>query len=554
MKKYFKFLTVAAILAAGMIGCSSEAPVNKDEVTPPGTDPNNVGKETYATFRFESDGPATRATNLYPSATEVTTATSYRLTIYNAAVKEIDTVFPAGLPLPAAMTVKLQSGTKQIYVIQSALGTPPTAGSPISATNKGSGWHEGITDATTPAILNTTAFSLATAGGNVDNIQTLYDPQFVLSNRTDSTQFTLTAGISENDSKTPGNSNNINIRVRRALAKVQIGQATQSGPGAPAGKIITHDSTGVITTSPMPTYRMLNILNEVYPFQHVVSGQVITPYKNYVHVPPAVENHVARGTVVAPGASLFFPLADTIGIGTGGSGATDVVVGSTTAYYLTENTSVQKRTATFAAIKAQFVPTKNHYLTDTKYNSAGDGSFYDQVIATADATPGVTFYYLKRDITKPLYMDKGTIVAGSSATASLQLAQKIAFHLKFPGQSEKASLADYNDAAVTSANGGTPITNGILGITADYFSEYTNGICYYRLDMGEYHVDATGNVTGKYGLERNKHYSMTIDGYLTLGSNRVADLIGTGVLTGETFLTVVVEIVGWEPASGGGTI
>jgi hypothetical protein len=559
MKKYFKFLTVAAIIAAGMIGCSSEAPVDKDgddKLTPP----IEQKASTYATFRFV-DASATRATNLGGDASETPPSfATYRLLVFDgvgtAAPKEVDSVFNTS----GDMTVRLQSGDKQIFVIQNSLGTA----SNWSAGTAGTRWFLGVSSqsATAGALFppaNMSEFSVSSATStaplihpNIDNLSDLYNASaFILSNRSDSATFTLKPGITGPESQTPGNDNYVKLNLRRVIAKVFISQVPNSPltsvvPHGPS-ETITLDSAGIITTTTAPTYRMLNILTQVYPIQYFSGPSLQTPHMNDVF--PAYEAFVARGyrlastsipTVGAAGA--FFPLDDTVGIGTTATatgGDIPVVVSASptgTYYYVTENVALEMRMATFAAIKAQFTPTKNHYITSVAYNNTNN-TFTPAIGATNAATG--TFFYLKKLPASPNFtgVPVGTIVAGASA---LDVARKIVYHFMNPTAAEKGSYTT-GDASDTDV--------------AAYFSEYNNGYCYYRLDMGSYKIGYDGKPVGamSYGLIRNHSYHMSIDGFFRLGANRVADLIGPpgSKLKGETYLTVSVVVVPWEPVSSG---
>jgi hypothetical protein len=565
MKKYFKFFTVTAIIAAGMVGCSSESPVNTATEDDKPTIPPVAKKETHATFQFIANQPDTKATQVDPDGSEPTTVANYRLIIFDtwssAATREVDTVFPSTV---TNMTVKMTSGDKQIYVMQSVPGT-------YTAPSTYTGWQLNLRNLSTtasqlfpaansgptffnayPFTINGTETQTNLLSPNIVDFKNLLYNTFVYSNRSDSANFTLQSGVTDTESQTAGNPNNIKIRLRRAVAKLHISQTPNSPTGAPpagvtfpakgATETITLDSTGIIVQSTL-TYKILNILTVMYPFQYYVGGVLQTPFMSATGNPAVAgplqdyEPFVARGYMnptTDPGSTdPFFPLKDTIGIGTApGIGGDIAVVAASSpspvGYYIMENVAKEKRIATFGAVKAEFLPTKNKYMTSVAYNDAAKS--FNPTPGTTNITTPTTFYFLKS-----IPAGLGAGLAIGNVAMDLNVAKKITYHLLNPTVADKGAASNYSGDATDAQ-------------VAALFAKYTNGICYYRVDIGDYTIDAAAKATGSFGVNRNHAYKININGFLQLGANRVADLIGDPgtKLKGETYLTVTVELVPWE--------
>ncbi|MDR2389099.1 MAG: hypothetical protein LBD89_04855, partial [Tannerellaceae bacterium] len=137
MKRLFKFFAVAAIIAVGFTGCTSEEPVG-----PTGPDDNGTGAstkrgaETYATFKFVAEGATTKASDLGVDNTtnEGTIPFSkVRLTFFDAdGFLELDTVITS---FGNSATIKLTSGYKQLYVLANETSDLTTALNAVTSIN-----------------------------------------------------------------------------------------------------------------------------------------------------------------------------------------------------------------------------------------------------------------------------------------------------------------------------------------------------------------------------------------------------------------------------------
>jgi hypothetical protein len=502
MKRFFKFLTVAAILAAGFTGCSSETPVGSEDPTgvdPVGT-PGARGSETYATFKFVNEGAVTKASALGSdgSANEATTIANVRMTFFDSdGLLEFDTIIAGG----AAATIKLTSGYKQLYVLTNA---PADLNTAIDAVTSISNFNQIYS-------LDITAGTTA----DLDKIGEFFGPQ-VVSNRTDNAGITLAGNVTDTESQDASSPNNITINVQRSVAKVFI---SQSPVTPPTNKTITLDSAGVI--SPSPTYQLWNVLAAVKPYQEVSGTQVRSPYYDL----PAGSNwelYYARNTTPA------FNATTTIGY--------NPVPVADKSYYITENTPQipRKGNATYAAIKAVFTPTKNHYVESLNFSELNGGQFTG-VKGAADASTGVTFYVLDslQDLqTTAIGLANKTIFAGTNA---LNVARKAVYHLLNPTIPQLPTLGEYSSNSTVNAALSA-------AVWAKYIHVYDGGVAYYRLNIGS----KTGNTLVP-EVKRNKFYQMNIDNFKTLGSATIDELLGDEdeEITSETYLTVTITIDNW---------
>jgi hypothetical protein len=380
------------------------------------------------------------------------------------------------------------------------------------------------------------------------NIAELYPSsgELTASNSVDSTSVTLAGNVTPSQSQSTDASVNqgnfITVDLMRAVAKIKVTQTVPSGPAGYSGSgVITLDSTGIISQGAnAPTYTVLNVNQDVYPFQHTAGG-VITPHylapgmtTNY----PGNEQFYARGQIVSTtGLTAYQDNGlDTIGIGVGTSGTTPIAIvpasgSSIPYYYVTENVNNEKRYATFAAIKAQFVPIKGKYTSAVAYNETSHT--FAPTLGASDAAAG-TFYYLASIGSSPeTGLSVGAVVAGTDA-------QTVAWHIAYLLENPDVAYANV-PAYVSGATDD--------GLMAKYFKEYTNGICYYRLDIGV-GTNKVGANSIVWGAKRNTQYGLNIDSYKTLGSNRVGDLIGNPgeQLTSQTNMTVTMTMLPWFDA------
>jgi hypothetical protein len=515
MKRLFKFFTVAAIIAVGFTGCSSETPVEGPDG--PGNGPGGTGTargaETYATFKFVTEGATTKASALGTDVAASETTLPFdklRLTIYDAdGIRELDTL----VTTPGNnITLKLTSGYKQLYILSNE-----TAGlTPLLSSQTISSSFNGIYS------LDGTANTVA----DLDYIGDLYNPQIV-SNTTLATDagITLAGNITEADALT-GSQNNISMIVQRSVAKVFISQTP--APTNP-GKVITNDSMVIIsnsTNSPKtPTFQLWNVLAYHKPYQDVSGTQILSPYYDA----PAGYNWES---IYARNISPAFTDATAVTI------AANPTPGDGEAYYITENVPQVPRigNSTYAAIKAIATPTRLHYISGLNFSELNGGQFTGTK-ANSDAPTGGTFYVLNPQniTTTAVGLTGKQVFAGTDA---LSLARKALYHLLNPTVAQ-LSLNTYNDASIVSA---------LAGDWDTYVDTYTNGVVYYRLNIGS----KVGS-TLKPEVLRNKFYKMNIDSYKTVGAATVGELLDNPdeEITSETYLNVTITITGWEDVSNG---
>ncbi|MDR1258216.1 MAG: fimbria major subunit [Tannerellaceae bacterium] len=519
MKRLFKFFTVAAIIAVGFTGCSSETPIEGgSEGSGSGTDGKTArGSETYATFRFVADGATTKASALGTDIVANETSLpfdSLRLTIYDAdGIKELDTL----VKTPGNnITLKLTSGYKQLYILSNETTRLKSVLSAPSISSSFNGIYS----------LDGTANSVA----DLDYIGDLYNPQIV-SNTTLATDagITLAGNITEADAIS-GNQNNIPMIVQRSVAKVFISQ-TPAIPIAEGGtgKVITQDSMVIIsnsTNSPKtPTFQLWNVLAYHKPYQDVSGTQVLSPYYD---APAGYtwESIYARNITPA------FTDATAVTI------AENPVPAIGAAYYITENVPQIPRigNSTYAAIKAIATPTRLHYISGLSFSEL-NGGLFTGTKATSDAPTAQTFYVLNPQglSTTAVGLTGKQVFAGTDALA---LARKALYHLLNPTVAQlPGGLVAYNDASITTA----------LGANWDlYVDTYTDGVVYYRLNIGS----KVGS-TLKPEVLRNKFYKMNIESYKTVGAATVGELLDNPdeEITSETYLNVTITITGWEDVS-----
>jgi hypothetical protein len=541
MKRLFKFFAVAAIIAVGFTGCSSEEPVGPGDG--PGDGPvvdQPKGEDTFVSLQLTSEGKPITKSQVEPdnATNEVTTYSNLRITIFNDAdEKEVDEYYTT---VPSNLTFKVISGNKRIFVLANY---PDVWNTPISGLLKEADPENGITTLSewnkAYSLDNNASPTVASIDKTTELLASL-----TLSNVAPNAAVSLASGITADESQQTGNTNNVPIEIRRAVAKMFVSQTPDSKPAgstAPAGKTITKDSTGIITTTGtyVPTYRVMNVLAYLYPFQTKSGTTIVTPYAAELNAIADPLNNVAVDAIATPrfdrgGASV-------IGVGKTGTPAdlpiTIAVAPVTPAaggsYYITENVNSKERAATFAVIKAQFTPTANKHITGVTFNNTSGGKF-SPTIATTDAPAG-TFYLLKTlgANTTSTGVSANTVIAGVDAK---NVVKKIIYQLEHVTEAEKTLLTDYANL----------VTDAELDA---YVDTYTNGICYYRLNVGKEKVPVLGTIIPS--VERNTHYQLNIDSYTKLGAVSPADLLGTGNNVGETYLTISVSIRPWDIVTTG---
>jgi hypothetical protein len=531
MKKMFKLLMCAAIVAAGFTACSEEVtPI--DSNNPGGTDgPVVKGEQTNATFSFKLSGTAPSTKTVNPASFENTNVTEFRVLIFDAEdgdKLEIDTARTIANNAPLAdslLTIPLISGQKKIFVFANAGTTAAamTSNSTPSIPAKGS--------ITTLGDING-AYSFVTGSTgpftDIPGMHSLYPTaaagKFFFSSSVRDAVKGLTAGVSAADSKDPDNSNYITISLDRPVAKVAITKRATSGPDAPTNTIITQDSAGVILTMPVANnsvkYKFYTVNVAMYPFQKGTNTQIETPwYEPTAPIDPLSLNHYADA--LGSGSNADILVASRSGDPTAAS-----------FYYIPENNPniKMKGNTTFAAVEAIFLPTKHHHVVLNATSTAGvnyneSQGFFTLTVSGDDLTTASDMYRYKVEGTPGL--PGNTLFAGPDA---VKLARKIYYHLENPSIAPKGiDDTDYSG-----------VTDGQL---LKYFVKYTGGKAYYRLDVGE----ESGSNQYDYTIKRNYYYDAEIIGFKQLGEADPLDLKHpeNEVLKGATNLTVHIIISDW---------
>ena len=508
MKKTFKFFMCAAIVAAGFTACS-------DEVTPipgggdngNGNTPELTGEPTYATFRFDDGRQQATTRSLDPDNAENVAIEQLRVFIFDGAsptgadVAQVDTTVTSNI-----VTIYLPtSGNKQIFVVANDIASNLVP----KAT---------LTYGTLNAVID-----VDTKLQNISKVRRVADGLFMLSNRTDSCNFTLTAGVEEADSQNPTSSNYIEINVRRTIAKLAVTQTQTS--------FTTVDGEGEVTN---PSFRMWNVYKNINSIFTGASGFLIG---SALDDTTALQSDYGYRVGTGPTHDAFATVP------------TNITVRPTAAgqyYYMTENlrtvtnsSDYNYRNTTYAAIRATYAPkTGFHFNTITSFTNVGNKFVIPAT--TVDATAGQSFW---RVDSIPLGYEGLPLKA---LITSKDMVKQIVYHFKNPGLTSLVSVA--TAASITDAQ------------IAEFFVEYINGQAWYRMDIGEGTMDA-GNASNPYanyklGVERNAAYWANITGYQTLGEPREGDLVGPNkpIVNGPTYLTVTVNVIPWYEAAGSGII
>ena len=523
MKKTFKFFMCAAIVAAGFVGCSSEE-VTPNE-NPGGLTEVTDGTPTTATFSFKLSGADTKA--LTADGSENKTVTEFRVLVFNNAdgALEVDTV-RAIIANDSLLTIPLTSGFKRIYVYANGgitAGPPVSSPAYLGIPAKGS--------ITTVSALNN-AYSLVTGASpytDLANMHPLYAAgKFFYSSTVDSSLISLKPGVSSADSRDPNASvsqgNYINVWLERPVAKVSITKKDDSGPatGFVAGKIITRDSSGIISNV---QYRLSGLNAGMFPFKKTGAS---TPEQTFSTTSDPLRPNFYVDNQGATMANNYIPVNNR-------GAAADIAIGAGNYYYLPENnpTTKQLGNTSFASVEATFLPTRLHYVA-VNTSASGSGVNYNESMqqfiptaATTDLATASDMYLLTEPGVNGLAVN--TLFAGADA---IKLAKKIYYHLKNPTIAPKATLDDAVYSAITDTQ------------LEEYFVKYTGGKTYYRLDIGS---QATAGAKTDNIVLRNYYYDCNITGFLQLGANTPAKLSepNADILDGPTNMTVHIIIRDW---------
>jgi hypothetical protein len=524
MKKIFKLLMCAAIVAAGFTACS-------EEVTPipePGPDvvPVNEGVPTNATISFSIPDAGTKA--LTPDGTETETLDSYRILIFdNATGKlEVDTAKTIAAN-DTIVTIQLISGTKRIYVTantqengRTTLTTPNKGVAPFNYTDGNVAQINGVSRLTS-TLESSAPYS------DLDSLHMLYkDGKFFYSSTVNEAVHTIQPGITGPQS-VAGPTNRLYIPLERPVAKVAVRQTAGSSNFA------TIDGKGTIDVNSIQ-YKMWSVNARMYPFQNYAAGTVLTPeYIPTMEVDANTVKYYAREQGLTS-ANNFIPIK----YSTTATTLKESSSSNNRFYYVSENNPSQKKrgNTTIANVEAIYLPKATTYLAVAPtYNNVT--KVYTTVTPAAVDLATATDMYLLLGAYHGL--DK-VLIAGSS---SENIAKKIYYHIKNPDAADKPAVADYASL----------VDLGIAVTKADfdlYFDKYTAGKAYYRLDIGQQTGTGVTSLIDNV-VRRNYYYECNITGFLELGRNSPAELVEPEDedLRGLTNLSVTITLRDWTGKS-----
>jgi hypothetical protein len=522
MKKMFKLLLCAAIVAAGFTACSEEVtPI--DPINPEGTDgPVAKSESTYASFKLSvADALSTRSVDNGGGEITPVAISEYRVLIFRGDNSlEVDTFMSVtGNDISnATLTIPLISGAKKIFFMVNggtdvANLTTPAKGTAFNSYPQFNLLQDLSTGGNPPTAFNT---------AHIGAIYGASGAKFLYTSSVLSATKTLDPGISAAQSQDPAlpHNNYIELSVDRVVAKVAVRKTVPSLPTTTVATtgIITKDSTGRIEPTSVK-YRLWNINKAVYPFQNYnASNVLVTPYGDQTSGFAA--NYLrAQGT----GSGNAY-----IDIATRAVGATTPAT-KDEYRYVTENVPVTPYggNTTYAEVEAIYLPTVGKYVSTTiGYNEAT--TTFEPIKATLDLTPASDLYKYLGEGT--LGLEVGTVLGGPSALA---LAKKVVFHLLNPTTPPKPTLGDGAYTAIDDAQ------------VATYFEKYTGGKSYYRLNFGEQEGGAGTDIN--FGVRRNYNYDAVISGFLGIGASTPEGLLDENViLQGKTNITVHIIIRDWN--------
>lgn len=229
--KFNKYYLMSAVFCMALASCSDDV-VDDQNGNPDNTEQAEGVKDTYATFSFNfSKGVMPRAARATADGTEAEKAVNnFTLLIFKnveghdelSTLEEVKEVTGDG-----AQTFAITSGPKKIYILANAGGIKGTLltqvnaglGTPLTLNSTLLKDFENLAmDVYTGNPLNTSTDVLGTVtGADTGNLL-----------MTGVSEVTLAAGVTEDDAKGVGNSNNITIGIDRAAAKITIGQAADA--------------------------------------------------------------------------------------------------------------------------------------------------------------------------------------------------------------------------------------------------------------------------------------------------------------------------------------
>lgn len=530
MKKTFKFFMVAAIVAAGFVGCSSEdVGPTPDNGGGNGNGDKEVveGIPTNATFEFISS-MGTKS-SLLGDASESDEITSIRLLVFQNNTTgvgqcEADTIIPVSGGNRKSATVLVSSGSKKILVIANTLSRPYDTqlqnlkGQTLSYfLAKNATTHMSLND------YNIGTSAIGTTPTDVNLSQLVENGKRLFSNSlADSScvkQLVPSISASQSAAGVAGEAHNFfKIYVQRAVAKVVVFSSAGTSSAVP-----TVDGEGTLTNL---TYGVRNLNRAVALFQIPnASDKPEAPFFNAFDATSAAD--MALLSTYAP-----YYYRGTVGeldkvLSTGTSSA------PATAYYIPENannTAVNGNT-TYTAIRARYTAGANRIITSTHFDKNGLNKF-DEAIVETTTNSGQFYRILGKDATAGNLIN--SIGNGFVKDGSLFRTQSAAHEAAFWVENPTASA--YNSSYT---------------LQNIKIQEYTDGYCYYRLNINQ----KVGTFTNEY-VKRNLHYKLKITAFNTLGDPTVDDLDKNPEkpIDEPTHITAEIEVLPWVEAIGGGVV
>ncbi|MDR1455341.1 MAG: Mfa1 family fimbria major subunit [Tannerella sp.] len=584
MKRMFKFFVCAAILAAGITGCSSE------EGPGPGPDPGETsdvveGIPTYATFKFYVNGDVDgKAMPNDAGAAESTAVNDIRLLIYNAkdsceANVLVDDAahLAGGSPnAPKSATVSVTSGIKKIFVIANASKSTTLVNTALNAISK--------TGPTSLLSYFTSIVYDLDGGGSivqapltkapVADISTINTALLTLVDGASGKGLLMSNGVDANavktlvaqiDSITSADSppspdggtdldpskktNTFDITIQRAVAKARV---TYHNTAA----LTTTDKSGILSEV---KYVFMNVNRAVYPFQYLglavapnpsTSGAALTAYPQS----PYFENTYTENANEGNWKRYYYnyPIGELANM-------TDYATTASAtypAYYVTENTQQlnhAKGNSSYVAVEGIFQPAGNHYITGA-YEIAGQDSLKllgsnftvpASRLSASPLSPMPTVLYQVRG-------GRGTItgIVDSMFFTDRNTAYKVAYLINCVNASLTSQLNAFDPTNWKKVPTGFTLADS-LSYDVEFnnspnvalVSEFTGGKCYYSIRF----KDPT--TTPSTGVKRNHYYQFDITAFNGIGQEQIGDTNKpptTPTEEGDTYITATLKVDIWR--------
>jgi hypothetical protein len=490
-----------AVLAVALTGCTREIIDDGGEGSKGGN--KSEGVSTYATFNFRMSGVDTRAADMIDDSGEIDDVKDIRLIIFKTGastsceVNEVYTSSDTDWVNNKSKTVQLTSGSKRIFVItnaekQSALSKFLDGTSIVVGSTTLSQFYNMVYDLGAPKL------------ANIDKLKELVDKSngYVMSNTMSAkSAFVLVGGIGLDESRKGGaTENNFTIEIQRTVAKTFVYYEN-------ASVLETKDKTGAVSDL---KYMLQNVNRSLYMFQKFATDMVDPS----VSIPRSPYYLLPTGTPVATYDTTYYRDYKFIPVGTSKTGKY---------VYATENTSETPRnaTTTYAAIQSVFLPKKGMIVEQVKYNPLIN-AFHSITTNTADAKSAATLYRL-------VNIGSSTGITANVFFTDKTLAYKTAYCIK--NNSETGFDVNKTDELKWDGAKGT-----------GYITEYTGGMSYHRLNLGE------GSGTSfDPGLRRNNLYNARITSFSGIGAPNLDDLNNDPdkPIGQKTHVTATITIAPW---------